>query len=689
MDGGARAGDAGTVPRSVAHYRILRRLGRGGMGEVYEAEQDDPRRRVALKVVRAGLFGREHRARFRHEAQVLGRLRHPGIAQIFEAGTDDEAGQPYFAMELVEGRPLLEYARARKLGTRRRLELIAHVCDALHHAHRNGVIHRDLKPANILVEADGQPKILDFGVARSTDADLQAVTLQTQLGQLVGTLPYMSPEQASGDPAELDTRSDVYSVGVILYELLAGRLPHEVDLARVPEAVRAIREDEPSRLGTVDRRFRGDVETIAAKALEKDKERRYGSAAELAVDIRRYLNDEPILASPPSTSYRVRKFVRRHRWGVAAAAAGVAGLLVFAVTMAVQAGRIARERDRANREAAVARQVSEFLTGVFEISDPDRARGNSVTARELLDRGAAQIEEELADQPEVRAHLMATIGAVYYKLGLFPEAESLYRAAVDLRAQTLGEDDPETMRSLNNLAVLYMNLGRFGEAEPIYVECLDRRTRVLGAEHPDTLTSMNNLAILYRRLGRYDEAEPLYRRTLATQRRVLGDTHPDTARSMNNLAELCRNQDRLDEAEPLHLEALAARRAELGDDHLETLSSMNNLAEVYRMQGRLADAGRLHRDSLEIKRRLLGDDHYDTAITVHNLACLQREMGEYEEARQGFETAQRVFEAALGPTHPFVIENLVQHAELLRRAGDDDGAAELEARARAIRDKRG
>ena len=248
----AVGGDA--APQAVGPYRIVRLIGRGGMGEVYEAEQDDPRRRVALKVVRTGLFGQEHRSRFRHEAQVLGRLRHPGIAQILEAGTSEEAdaGRPYFAMELVDGQPLLEFAEARKLGTDERLELMLLVCDALHHAHQNGVIHRDLKPANIRVESGGQPKILDFGVARSTDADVQAVTVQTQLGELVDTLPYMSPEQASGDPAALDTRSDVYSVGVILYELLAGNLPYAIGGVGITEAVRAIREEEPSRLGTID-----------------------------------------------------------------------------------------------------------------------------------------------------------------------------------------------------------------------------------------------------------------------------------------------------------------------------------------------------------------------------------------------------------------------------------------------------
>lgn len=676
-------------PESIADYRIIRLIGRGGMGAVYEAEQDDPRRRVALKVVRPGLFGREHRARFHHEAQVLGRLRHPGIAQIFEAGTDGEGegGQPYFAMELVEGKPLLAYAEAAGLDTRARLELIALICDALHHAHQNGVIHRDLKPANILVEANGQPRILDFGVARSIDADIRTVTLQTELGQLVGTIPYMSPEQASGDPSALDTRSDIYALGVITYELLSGRLPYSVGDTMIHEAVRVIREEEPSRLGTVDRAYQGDIETIVSKTLEKEKERRYASAAELASDIRRYLKHEPIVANPPSASYRARKFVRRNPWAVAAATVSVLGLLIFAATMTVQAGRIASERDRANREAVVSKRVSEFLTGLFEVSDPDRAQGNSVTARELLDRGAAEIEAGLTEQPEVRAQLMATIGGVYYKLGLFPEAEPLYRASLDIREQTLGKAHSDTLGSMNNLGTLFMNQGRFTEAEPLYVVALAGRKRELGVEHPDTLTSINNLAILSRRLDRHDDAERLYREALAAQRRVLGSTHQDTARTMNNLSELYRIQGRISEAESFQIEALAARRQVLGTDHTETLSSMNNMAELFRMQGRFEDAGSMHRDSLEIKRRMFGDDNFDTAITVHNLACLDREMGNYNEARLGFEEAQRVFEESLGPLHPYVVENLVQYAELLRKAGDAAGAAQLEERAEKIRDQ--
>ncbi len=305
----------------IGRYRIAGVLGEGGMGIVYEAEQDQPRRTVALKLIRSGLVGPELLRRFEREAQVLGRLQHPGIAQIYEAGTADSGfgPQPYFAMEFIRGNSLLEYAELHRLNTRQRLEIMVKVCEAVHHAHQRGIIHRDLKPGNILVDESGQPKVLDFGVARATDSDAQ-VTRQTDLGQIVGTLAYMSPEQVLGDPLEVDTRCDVYAVGVILFELLAGRLPYTMS-RKVHEVVQTIREKDPARLSSVSRSYRGDIETIVGKALDKDKARRYASAAGLGADIQRYLRDEPIAARPPSTTYQVQKFARRHKVLVAGAAA--------------------------------------------------------------------------------------------------------------------------------------------------------------------------------------------------------------------------------------------------------------------------------------------------------------------------------------------------------------------------------
>src|SRR5262245_53307120 len=338
---------------AIARYRVVRVLGEGGMGTVYEAEQDNPRRTVALKVIRAGLASEILLKRFVREAQILGQLHHPGIARVYDAGVAD-SGQPYFVMELIAGVPLDQYARDHALDARGRLELVARVCDAVQHAHERGVIHRDLKPGNILVESSGQPRVLDFGVARAADVGLTAGGGQTEAGQLIGTLGYMSPEQASADPSAIDARGDVYALGVILYELLAHRLPYGLGGLPLPEAVRLIREQEPLRLGSLDGRLRGDVETIVAKALEKDPARRYATAGELAADIRRHLSHEPIRARPPSALYQLRKFARRHRALVAAVLGiglALAAGTVVSVLYAVRAGQNARAADENARQA--------------------------------------------------------------------------------------------------------------------------------------------------------------------------------------------------------------------------------------------------------------------------------------------------------------------------------------------------
>src|SRR5262245_30576452 len=382
------------LPPTIGRYRVVRVLGEGGMGTVYEAEQDNPRRTVALKVIRAGLTS-DLLKRFAREAQILGRLHDPGIAQVYEAGVA-EGGQPYFAMELIAGVPLERYAREQALDARGRLELVARVCDAVQHAHERGVIHRDLKPANILVESSGRTKVLDFGVARAADLGQTAGGGRTEAGQLIGTLNYMSPEQASGDPSAIDRRGDVYALGVLLYELLAHRQPYSLDGLALPEAVQLIREQEPSRLGSLDGRLRGDVETIVAKALEKDTARRYASAGELAADIRRHLSHEPIRARPTSALYQLRKFARRHR-ALVAAVLGIGLALgagtVVSVLYAVRAGqnasaaeenaRQARENERQARYQAYRARLAAAVAALSHYDVADAARQLEAAPREL------------------------------------------------------------------------------------------------------------------------------------------------------------------------------------------------------------------------------------------------------------------------------------------------------------------
>ncbi len=652
------------VPEVIGDYRILALLGEGGMGTVYKAEQLHPQRIVALKMIRPGLSSDKVLRRFKREAEALGRLQHQGIAQIYEAGTADSGfgPQPYFAMEFIQGERLREYALEKRLTTPQRLELMVQVCDAVHHAHERGIIHRDLKPGNILVDTKGQVKILDFGVALLTDSDAQG-TRQTDLGQLVGTLAYMSPEQVVADSDDLDTRSDVYALGVILYELLASKMPYATHGKAVHEVVQAIREEEPAPLSAVHTSYRGDIDTIVAKALEKDKTRRYASAMELAADIRRHLADEPITARPPSTAYQVRKFARRHK-ALVAGTVSVFLALVFGVVAstreAVRAHKaeLAAEehRKRADQEATAARAVVDFLqndllaqaSAANQSSKPDP----DITVRTALDRAAARVQGKFAQQPGLEAAIQDTIGRTYYQLGLYTEARKQLERALDLYRRTLGEDDPKTLSTMSRLGRTLWLQAEYQEAGTLLSRAVLGQQRVLGTDNPDTLYSMNNLANVYRAQGKDSEAEGLYSRTLELRRRVLGPEHPDTLSSTNNLANVYWSQGKYAQAETLYREAMNAQRRVLGPEHPDALLSMGNLADTLTKQGKYAEAETLFAQVLEISRRVMGPEHPRRFDFLSDAGAMYQRQGKFAQAEANIAEALAGRRRTLGSDHP-------------------------------------
>jgi tetratricopeptide (TPR) repeat protein len=637
---GADGSPGGPLPRQIGRYRILRLIGQGGMGAVYEAVQDKPDRQVALKVIKPGATSRDALRRFEQETQLLGKLHHPGIAQIYEAGTADagQGPQPYFAMELVHGFTLRDHAERSESGPREKLALVAKICDAVHHAHQKGVIHRDLKPGNILVDESGQPTILDFGVARATDSDRQA-TMQTNVGQIVGTLPYMSPEQITADPLELDTRSDVYALGVILYELLAGRLPYDAHRGTLTEVLRTICEEEPKALGTVDRRLRGDVETIVAKALEKDRERRYGSAAELAADIRRHLTDEPIVARPPSATYQLSKFARRNKVLVG----GVAAVFLVLVGGVLAASR---QASRARREAVKAEAVSTFVRQMLSAASPRSLtrdapdRGRTITVVQALGAAVAKLDSgELRREPLVEAAVRQTVGATFRDLGDYASAEPSLRAALDARRRLLGSDDPEVAESLDGLAQLLVMRGKPAEADPLFREALAiRRSRA--RDEPDNLAaSLNGLAeSLQDQLGespdakKAAEAESLFREALDVEQRYLADGTVESARAMHGLALLLHSQGKPAEAEPLFRKALELRRRLLGPDHPDVASTLYGLALLQQSQGARNEAIGSMQEAVHIWRRVLGEEHPFLTTSLASLGSMMRDEGRLPEA---------------------------------------------------------
>ena len=683
------------MPERIGDYRILGILGEGGMGVVYEAEQASPKRRVAIKVVRGGEFVDETRVRmFQREAETLARLKHPNIGAIYESGRTPD-GQHFFAMELVRGETLDLYLAKRPAPTRSgeirfRLALLRKIAAAVNYAHQKGVIHRDLKPANIVITDEADPdatatesdsilagsdlpdvKILDFGLARITEGDVAAATMTTEIGIIKGTLPYMAPEQARGDSAEIDVRADVYALGVILYEMLSGRRPYDVARRALIEAVRVICEEKPASLqtgpgsGVID----PDIETIVGKALEKETDRRYGSAAEFAGDIGRFLTSQPIFARPPSAVYQLRKLVSRHRVPAAMAAAMLLALVGFVIGMSVLYVRAVRAETDASRQAETATRSLEFMTGMFETSDPSEARGNLVTAREVLDAGARRIDLDLGDQPVVQATLMGTMGQVYYNLGLYGESGRLLERSLEQRRALLGEDHPDTLATVQALAQLYEDQGRLTDAEQLLDDAMKRSLRLLGPDDRVTINVRAQLGGVYADQGRLDEAEAAFATAVEAARQHLGPDDGDTLSMVGNLASLLNDTGRMDEAEALLLDVLAVRRERLGRDHPETLRCINNLALVYQNQGKYQPAEELILEVIDAQTRVLGPEHQETLLARNNLVTLRVLQGRFDDAEAICDEILTIQRKRLGPDHPDVLRSIMNLAVVYQNQG--------------------
>jgi len=687
---------------TIGPYRLVQMVGTGGMGEVWRAEQTAPfHRTVALKLIKAGMDTRAVVARFESERQALALMEHPNIAKVFDAGATPE-GRPYFVMEYVPGLSITSYCDKHRLSIRDRLLLFTQVCEGVQHAHQKAIIHRDLKPSNVLVSEVDQkpvPKIIDFGLAKATGPRLSQATMYTEAGGVVGTPDYMSPEQASSE-RNIDTRTDVYSLGVILYELLVGMLPFSSQGGGLtPSVLEKLRADQPTlpsskikALGesleesaekrheepqSLRRHLRGELDWIAVKALEHDRSRRYGSPAELAADIQRYLNDEPVLAGPPSTTYRALKFIRRHRFGVGVATVALILLVAFAVTMALQARRIAKERDRANREAAASERVADFMTQMFKVSDPGEARGNSVTAREILDKASKDVDNGLANDPQLQAQMMNTMGTVYENLGLFSQAEPLLRHALEIRRQMLGNSNKDTLKSMYQLSEVLTWKGNAAEAEKLCGESFEGRRTVLGPENRDTLTSMNWLVWILFIEGQYPEAEKLARQTVEITRRALGPQDKVTLSAMGRLGVILTEERKLPEAEAIQREGVEIRRQTLGPEHPDTLAATSNLATLLHAEGKFSESEKLNRDALPVWERVFGSENAKTLMVVENLAIDVKDQGRYAEAEKLDRGALELELKKFGPDNRSTLITMTNLAETLAGEGNFSEAEQL------------
>jgi len=678
-----------TLPQ-IEGYTLLGILGEGGMGTVYEAQQHNPSRRVSIKVVRFGTLNETTKRRFEREAQALARLKHSGIAQIYTTGTSNFGNRslPYITLELVDGKPLLEYAQSTALDSNAKLELACKLCEAVHYAHTQGVIHRDLKPSNILVEPTGQPKILDFGIARITNSDVQALTLQTHAGQILGTAAYMSPEQALGNPDQIDTRTDVYSLGVLIYELLTGSRPHKIDNLPIPDAIRTIREDEPTRISTVNSRFRGDLDTIVAKALEGDPERRYQTAHELGQDIKRHLKSEPIIARPTSVAYRVQKYTKRNKAVVIGTASVIILLALGLIGTSFALKRESEERVKTAKALVQSQSSTEFLESILLGLEANQAQGRDTELLEELLATAAESVDNI-QFPVVRANMLLIIGQSYFlifdyettietttkaiaiyetldsgsvhdhvsaKMLLADSLRNIGRVDMvigildDSIAMLNTHDDPEQRMSI--LMIKGEALMGFGDWSSALESVEQAQTAAQSAsiQSPPGLDMLNGM--LLRRLARYSESETLYK--IALDKYKASDEQIQVSKTYNAFAILAKNQGKYEEAETWYRKGIELRLSIDPRPNPSTAISTSNLGRLLAEQGRYQEAIPILEQSIQLHRDLYGETHFARGFPTSSIARAKSELGQHEEAIALIDTALDLFRAQFGDLHPAI-----------------------------------
>jgi len=734
----------GDHPSEIGPYRILDTLGEGGMSVVYLAEQSEPvKRRVALKILKPGMDSKQVVARFESERQALAVLDHPNIAKIFDGGIA-ESGRPYFVMEQVKGVPITDYCDDQRLDNEERLKVFINVCSAVQHAHLKGLIHRDLKPSNILVgvvDEEPQPKIIDFGIAKATTTTLTEATLYTRVGQIIGTPQYMSPEQADLTGLDIDTRTDIYSLGVVLYELLVGTVP--LDLRAIgDQAMRvAIREKEPPKPSTrftelgdtreevakvrgtdpnhLRQQLMGDLDWIVMRAIEKDRTRRYETANALAMECRRFLKHEPVLARPPSPGYLLQRFVRRNRLTVVAGSVAILAIIAGAAAATFGYLRATEAEQVARQEAETSRLVSNFLEELFEVSDPyfSEQASTEITAHDLIVRGSERLENELVDRPDIQARLMNTMGGVFISLGGHERAFDLISRALEIRTSAIGSSDVELAESYYNLGRLHFEKGDYESAQAALNQALDYNTRVSGGVSLGTARTLEFLASIAGQQSRFEDSREALARA-AEIRRQLPETTPEDlafsanalgmtlysmgdypaardafeeaienyakgtktgnyARTVANLAAVYQIIGDYDKAIVAHLDALALKREVFAPDHIEIGYSLNNLGQLYRQRGQYAEAEPAIREALDIFRKAVGPQHGNVAIIMVGLGHLLRDAERYEEAEAYFEEALPILETAFGDgsVHALTARNGWAYSIMLR--GDSVSAESM------------